>query len=230
MSADLLCLACSSSLPPRSANAAACALQSTSNLSRRAVDKSFGPSDVFITSCCGRPICPTCLRSNPRLARYNPCLHCLGGVDIINGHRISPKPSAYVASRETVNINGGLRHEDVFSLGDDDDDDDDEDGDVKVRRGSSTDVNNTFFTPTAELRVPPSESSGHDLNSSVNQPADAVQSSSVGPSLSTTQYYIQPGDTLLGIALKFKVDVSLLSNNTFSLQLTSLVRVVLFAA
>ncbi|KAH9063868.1 hypothetical protein EDB87DRAFT_1541379, partial [Lactarius vividus] len=60
-----LCLACSSSLPPRLA-------------------ASLGQSpELFFTRCCGRPICPSCLTANPRLARYNPCLLCLGGMGAV---------------------------------------------------------------------------------------------------------------------------------------------------
>jgi hypothetical protein len=73
-----LCLVCSSSLPP---------LRSSTL--------------IFITNCCRRPICPSCITSNPRLARYDPCLACLVGVGVL-----------------TRSL------DDTFILGDDDDDDD----------------------------------------------------------------------------------------------------------
>lgn len=89
--ASALCLACSSSLPPRS-----------------------HAHEVFTTPCCGRPICPNCLKSNPRLARYDPCLACLGGVDAVASNR-SQRPN---------NITGAVRDEDTYVIGDDDEDPD----------------------------------------------------------------------------------------------------------
>ncbi|KAL4254631.1 LysM domain-containing protein [Pleurotus pulmonarius] len=89
--ASALCLACSSSLPPRS-----------------------HAHEVFVTPCCGRPICPTCLKSNPRLARYDPCLACLGGVDAVASSR-SQRPN---------NITGAVRDEDTYVIGEDDEDPD----------------------------------------------------------------------------------------------------------
>ncbi|EGN98874.1 hypothetical protein SERLA73DRAFT_136888, partial [Serpula lacrymans var. lacrymans S7.3] len=98
----VLCLACSSSLPPRSKHV----VGNTDN-------------DIFITSCCNRPICPSCLSANPRLRRYNPCLSCLGGVDVVG------TASGLVSATKTPNIDGAVRDEDNFVIGDDDDDIDD---------------------------------------------------------------------------------------------------------
>ncbi|KAJ7274505.1 hypothetical protein B0H12DRAFT_1228223 [Mycena haematopus] len=81
-----LCLACSSSL--------------------------LANEKIFTTPCCRQPICAACIQANPRLARYNPCLACLGGV-------------AVVGSR-SGNVDGAVRDEDTFAIGDDDDDDDEE--------------------------------------------------------------------------------------------------------
>lgn len=86
-----LCLACSSSLPPLRPTPAA---------------------GVFKTPCCRRPICPSCLLSNPRLARYDPCLACLGGVGVV-GARM----------KGNSNVDGAVRDADMFVLGDDEDDD-----------------------------------------------------------------------------------------------------------
>ncbi|KAF8975310.1 hypothetical protein BDQ17DRAFT_1268068 [Cyathus striatus] len=82
-----LCLTCSSSLPPLK-------LASSSK------------NVIFTTNCCQRPICPSCLCSNPRLRRYDPCLACLAGVDVV---------SRNVVKR---NADGGVRDEDMFSIGD----------------------------------------------------------------------------------------------------------------
>ncbi|KAJ6494733.1 hypothetical protein C8R47DRAFT_974246 [Mycena vitilis] len=93
----VLCLACSSSLPPKSAE------------------------QVFTTPCCSRPICPQCITANPRLARYNPCLACLGGVDVV-GAGSSTATFKQPASTNR-NLDGAVRDEDTFVLGDDDDED-----------------------------------------------------------------------------------------------------------
>ncbi|KAF9496757.1 hypothetical protein BDN71DRAFT_1445684 [Pleurotus eryngii] len=92
--ASTLCLTCSSSLPPRS-------------------------GQVFTTPCCGRPICPTCLKSNPRLARYDPCLACLGGMDAVASSRTQRNPPD-----GPRNVNGAARDEDTYVIGDDDEDPD----------------------------------------------------------------------------------------------------------
>ncbi|KAJ7494635.1 hypothetical protein B0H11DRAFT_1716815 [Mycena galericulata] len=89
-----LCLACSSSLPPKS------------------------NEPIFTTPCCSRPICPPCIAANPRLARYDPCLACLGGVGVVGAGKATPQ-TREPASR---NIDGAVRDEDTFVLGDDEDD------------------------------------------------------------------------------------------------------------
>ncbi|KAJ7940760.1 hypothetical protein B0H13DRAFT_1585505 [Mycena leptocephala] len=90
----VLCLACSSSLPPKSTE------------------------HVFTTLCCSRPICPLCIAANPRLARYNPCLACLGGVGVVGaGASTSALKQSAPTSR---NVDGAVRDEDTFVLGDDD--------------------------------------------------------------------------------------------------------------
>ena len=58
---------------------------------RRPPGSSAGNSEpLLLTRCCGRPICdcPSCLTSNPRLARYNPCLACLGGVGAVGTRKL----------------------------------------------------------------------------------------------------------------------------------------------
>lgn len=70
-----------------------------------------------MTKCCVRPICPTCIGSNPRLRSYNPCLSCLGGVGVVS--------SAFPRNiRASNNDTVRARDEDIFILGDDEDDED----------------------------------------------------------------------------------------------------------
>ncbi|KAJ7052593.1 hypothetical protein C8F01DRAFT_1261731 [Mycena amicta] len=70
--------------------------------------------NAFTTPCCQRPICASCVAGNPRLTRYNPCLACLGGIAVVGNYR-------------TQNIDGAVRDDDTFVVGDDDDDNSNED-------------------------------------------------------------------------------------------------------
>ncbi|KAL1663046.1 hypothetical protein GGF50DRAFT_103444 [Schizophyllum commune] len=153
-----LCLACSSSLPPKSYESA------------------------FHTKCCRRPICPACLSSNPRLARYEPCLACLSGVGVV-GHSGTAAQSSTLST--PVNIDGGLRDEDTFVLGSDDDDDED-DPDARD-------------PPPAYEQVEPAPSSA--IIAPETAPSDAQEAQS-----DPLKYYLKRGDTLQGISFKFAVD------------------------
>ncbi|KAJ7727328.1 hypothetical protein DFH07DRAFT_757729 [Mycena maculata] len=94
-----LCLACSSSLPPKSVE------------------------PIFSTPCCSRPICPSCISANPRLARYDPCLACLGGVGVF-GARKAQASTPQAREPASRNVDGAVRDEDTFVLGDDEDEED----------------------------------------------------------------------------------------------------------
>ncbi|KAF5392167.1 hypothetical protein D9757_001416 [Collybiopsis confluens] len=154
-----LCLACSSSLPPR-------------------------PHDpVFTTKCCSKPICTNCITTNPRLARYNPCLACLGGAEAVGSWNIQQK----LVGLDKVNIDGAVRDEDTFALGGDDEDDDDEEENLDEQGAP----------PPPYLEHSPSGSSQLDESPSESQSNDGR---------SSFEYHIQRGDTLNGIALKFAVD------------------------
>ncbi|KAJ7773159.1 hypothetical protein B0H16DRAFT_1233858, partial [Mycena metata] len=96
-----LCLACSSSLPPK-------------------------PTEpIFTTRCCTRPICPSCISANPRLARYDPCLACLGGVGVVGAATASSSGSwnATLVQQSSRNVDGAVRDEDTFVLVNGDEDD-----------------------------------------------------------------------------------------------------------
>ncbi|KAI9061009.1 hypothetical protein FKP32DRAFT_1631530, partial [Trametes sanguinea] len=94
-----LCLACSASLP-----------------SQRKHEK------IFFTPCCSRPICPTCVASNPRLTRYNPCLRCLAGVNAVSTNQT--KPTSDHSSSARPNVDASLRDEDIFVVEDSESSDD----------------------------------------------------------------------------------------------------------
>ncbi|EGO24470.1 hypothetical protein SERLADRAFT_467840 [Serpula lacrymans var. lacrymans S7.9] len=176
----VLCLACSSSLPPRSKHV----VGNTDN-------------DIFITSCCNRPICPSCLSANPRLRRYNPCLSCLGGVDVVG------TASGLVSATKTPNIDGAVRDEDNFVIGDDDDDIDDGLENTipsgSLLRSSPpppyTAQNESSFTHTSS-----STSANHREGETMEDRSNPVIEAA------PSRYLIQRGDTLQGIALRLGVN------------------------
>ncbi|KAI0690616.1 hypothetical protein BC835DRAFT_1363551 [Cytidiella melzeri] len=201
--ANSLCLACSSSLPPK------LTLQSP-----QSKEPSESCSGIFTTNCCNRPICPNCLSSNPRLTRYNPCLQCLAGTAAVCSTRSNIYQCQTVRPQARVNIDGGIQDEDVFTLGDDDD-----------VEGSEYDSHNTQTNITGRS-ITASRNDQQPLPSSTPPPAydtlenskqeDAshtlhdVSASSESSLPCPLKYYIQPTDTLLGIAFKYKVDPRLL--------------------
>lgn len=184
-----LCLACSSSLPPR----------------RSSASKSSSP-DIFVTQCCSRMICSACISENPRLSRYNPCLHCLSGVGIVNAR--SRVGSAQVAAK-LQNLDGGLHDDEVYTIGDDDEDE-----------GSELEAVSGEISPSTPSTPPPvytelDEAAPQDADTQESGPEccvqksdqeneDTTEASDSAPSV----HYIQPKDTLIGIALRFGVDVS----------------------
>ncbi|KAA1467459.1 hypothetical protein DENSPDRAFT_832513 [Dentipellis sp. KUC8613] len=186
-----LCLACASSLPPR---------LFTTKLEGGTSQVAFSP-EVFLTRCCNRPICPSCLSHNPRLSRYHPCLACLAGVSAV-GTKDKGK-QRLTDPQIPVNVDGGVKDEDVFILGDEDDAEDTAPG------GGETDMARSSPPPpySTDLPSPSSQTPApiHDLSESssgVNSP----DSSNKGQSSTPDKYHIKPGDTLTGIALRFGVD------------------------
>ena len=167
-----LCLACSSSLPPRKVS----------------------EQSIYHTPCCDRPICEACLTKNPRLARYNPCLRCLGGVGVVRSHS-SPRSPRFPPTPDDVpkNVDGGVHDDDVFAIGDDIEEDDSED-----------DSESRSIRKLAESSGGPAENDTETQESGSLLEDDTLSTSSGPP-----KYYIRPGDTLIGISLKFGIDVSI---------------------
>ncbi|OCH95419.1 hypothetical protein OBBRIDRAFT_788307 [Obba rivulosa] len=193
-----LCLTCSSSLPPR-------------RIKQGKGNSPYSDGDFFLTRCCQRPICPTCLSSNPRLARYDPCLRCLDGVGAVGGSsKMKAKGDALGAAR-TLNVDGSVRDEDVFVLGDDDADETDDDGLAEESHStpppaytdspSVADAAQAAHSDPAAGMQSPGDASAETSGSEATD-VDAGTSTRSMPS----KYYIQPRDTLLGIALKVGVN------------------------
>ena len=184
-----LCLACSSSLPPIRSPASP-------------FSKHSARADTFTTRCCSRPICPSCLSSNPRLARYNPCLRCLGGAEAV-GKTSWGKPDERLTS---MNVDGGMKDEDTFIVGDDDDDDE---------QGERILGSYHNYLPPPPSSVSPIQDSPTDcLGGSSTTERIGREEQNIVEVTNGLQYHIQLKDTLQGIALRFGVDVSFVGLST----------------
>ncbi|KAH9945268.1 uncharacterized protein BXZ73DRAFT_96255 [Epithele typhae] len=193
-----LCLACSSSLPPR--------------MTKR---------DLFYTQCCSRLICPNCISSNPRLTRYNPCLRCLDGVKAVN---VSTSATSHWEGAQSVrvNVDGSMRDEDVFIVDDGSDDDEDYESDAEEEPGGGPGASTPSpEVPRAPLQqhfdsVSPLSSRPGSLRSVQNPPSicSASETDSIGELKSAPgmppRYFIHSDDTLLGISLKLGIDSRIL--------------------
>lgn len=212
-----LCLACSSSLPP---------LKGTAS--------SSSANSIHTTNCCQRPICPACISSNPRLARYNPCLACLGGVDVVSAYSgrtfLSNKKEKTPVSPNfgsNSNLDGSLRDQDTFVLGDDEDEDDILGAyDRTIRDGDA----GAPPPPYAPLSEPPGGTVGSppasqdvleppSCNFTAEPIPNTVQTSQVVTKLSANstsatpyKYYLNREDTLQGLALRFGLDVRMVND------------------
>ncbi|KAH6913064.1 hypothetical protein BKA70DRAFT_712218 [Coprinopsis sp. MPI-PUGE-AT-0042] len=194
-----LCLACSCSLPPfrkgpQTAVGSPLSAESSTGTSADAYMQFLKQQGFFITPCCNRPICPTCVKANPRLTRYNPCLACLAGVDAV-GKRIS---SPLSASQDVKNIDGAVRDEDTYVVGEDDDDDDLPPPAYSVDAGNEVAQTPGPATPSSPPVSPPT--SGPPAGDSVSEILDPATAR--GPS----KYFLNKRDTLQGLALRFGVD------------------------
>ena len=196
-----LCLACSSSLPPN-------------------VDD----SELFMTKCCGRPICPRCLEANPRLARYNPCLACLAGVGVIQAsssakNRSGGKDagSSGVRPVKVENLDGGVKDRDLFVLADEEDSDEDDGDDVntdgeedeRVRRSAAPPPPDVVPGASSLLETPPPPPVTNYTEEPPTTSAPLSEDQQSAKPDAPVVYRLRRGDTLMGIALRFRLDVRL---------------------
>lgn len=227
-----LCLACSSSLPP---------LKTLSPSASSSFGSNASSNGIYITKCCQRPICPSCIASNPRLARYDPCLACLGGVGAVDSKTTTPSTKSTFSNVNTprtpdrnFNLDGAVRDEDTFVLGDDDDDEPDEISpddrlvdlnppppyDLTIPHENVLSTLSTTESP-ARTQNPSLTEQTHEISIPINDSEDTPSTisplpyESVDDSKSTAaltgpcKYYLKRSDTLMGICLRFGVDVSL---------------------
>ncbi|KIY64786.1 hypothetical protein CYLTODRAFT_401441 [Cylindrobasidium torrendii FP15055 ss-10] len=143
----------------------------------------------YVTSCCERPICSRCVTANPRLMRYNPCLSCLGGVGVI------AVGSGKANSTQSTNIDGAVRDQDNFAIGDDDEEEE---------------APPAYPTATSNVQaIPPNDEALSAQHNSISEPESSTVSYSTDDASDTVRplrYFIKRSDTLQGIALRFSVD------------------------
>ena len=174
-----LSLACSSSIPPSVVR------RYQQGFLRN--DGKASEESIFITNCCRRPICPSCISANPRLMRSDPCLHRLGGVDVVASGMVSSSKSSMVMDQ------------DPFVIGDDDDSQE----------------------PFSEAVPPPYEEVAQNecqrteaINAEV-QDDMLIEPNQQNPDPIPIKYYLTSSDTLLGIALRYGMNVG---NNNILLR------------
>jgi LysM repeat protein len=177
-----LCLACSCSLPPL----------------KKSVSQSGTLAQIFLTPCCRRPICPACITANPRLQRYNHCLACLSGVGLV-------RSSSATSAREKAsisNVDGAVRDEDAFIVGDaDDGDEDDPLAEELPEHGSSG--------PRVIEQSEPSHTVVPLLENGITDSPTLTTEQPTNSDAAPPKYYITRNDTLQGIALRYGLNVSI---------------------
>ncbi|KAF8813300.1 hypothetical protein BYT27DRAFT_7158082 [Phlegmacium glaucopus] len=190
-----LCLACSSSLPP----------------SKTINDAS---TTIYLTKCCHRPICPSCISSNPRLARYDPCLFCLGGVGLVGMNSPSSSQGQRfmdIPKSTDMNINGEVRDQDTFVLGDDDEEEEDEKSPESWGGDHDASISSPL-PPLDESIVDPWKEEESPLQEAAtiltpNSNFLAAETKPAEPDNTRPyKYYIKRSDTLQGISLRFGID------------------------
>ena len=206
-----LCLTCSSSRLPE----------------KRSGGSQYHLPTDHITPCCNRRICSSCLTQNPRLRAYNPCLACLGGVDSVSASR-PEKSFRSLGPTGEVEI-CGVEEDDKFVIGEDESGD--EEANARMPHGSGKSAAGPSGTPSQKDKPPPYEEvkslpSPEALNRSsatanpIGNLHSEESSSGSGPAPFPTEgpsrYYIQPGDTLSGISLRFGINVRTLYTHTLA--------------
>jgi hypothetical protein len=154
-----LCLACSSSLLIK------------------------GDDNRFKTECCSRVICDRCLTRNPRLGRYNPCIACSGGANVLQS-----------SGKTGLEVNG-VAEDSMFVVGDDEDVEDR----LELSEVDTPSLRDEDAGKERSVAIPSTKIGSEFAPLSVPTADDAQKR--------TQQHFIKRGDTLLGLAFKYGVDV-----------------------
>ena len=103
--------------------------------------------------------------------------------------------------RRNINVDGAVRDEDTFVVGDDDDESGDE------QTGASDPTPPPPYV--ASLDTVPTDEPGPSPPIASQPSQTATPSTTVTTPAEISKYYIKPGDNLQGIALRFGVNASL---------------------
>lgn len=142
-------------------------------------------TEPYTTSCCNKQICAPCLQANPRLRHYSPCLACCGAVQVVaSSQRTDFKEYSTPLTEQQK------REETTFAIGDDSDDDQ-----------AGWDPLHDPFGSKKEPVVTPSVPETPISHPTRDEAADHSD---------PAKYWLHKGDTLHGIALRFKVSVCIL--------------------
>lgn len=108
------------------------------------------------------------------------------------------------------NLDGGLHDSEIYAIGDDDDDEEDQEGKLGTVPGDNSPSTPATPPPAyTELDDPLSQGANTQTNTLQDNDKPPEQDEAHEASISApSEYYIQPKDTLVGIALRFGVDVS----------------------
>jgi hypothetical protein len=136
------------------------------------------------TSCCQRIICGTCVETKGRLASWEPCLACEGKWKTGKGKR---SVTAGDGGREE----GG--REEQFVLGDEDDEDEKDDEGLEAEKVESEDQEKA-----ADLNDNGKDADDREVEDDGKKQDDAQLA---------RRHIVLKGETLMGIALKYRLDV-----------------------
>ncbi|WWC73397.1 uncharacterized protein I206_107364 [Kwoniella pini CBS 10737] len=149
----------------------------------------------FITPCCTTPICGNCIKRNPRLKEYIPCLRC--------GDPRTHELRGGGRNNLLRNNNGGNNtiqgEEVVFEIGDDDDEEEEE-LDLPPNYDDISPSNNLF----QNIDNPNSNQADDVSNNDI--PSDEPSQDEEDYEIVEITHKVQKGDTILSIARKYASD------------------------
>lgn len=121
---------------------------------------------------------------------------CLGGVGVVRSSSTAVSSPTNRTGTARANVDGAVRDEDTFVLGDEDDDDD------------KFDFEDEKLEAEAIGNVPAPAAHPHGVSPGDRNEMPAEEPATAKSVESPLKYYIIPSDTLQGIVLRYGLDVS----------------------
>lgn len=136
---------------------------------------------------------------------------------VINAGSGSKKGKQAQDYKQSANVDGAVRDEDTFTIGEDEDDEEDSGDESLERSGAPPPYSSVPFTgsmgePSPVTPTPGSNDTAQNAPND-NTPGDELltaepETSSIEPETANPlKYYIKSGDNLQGVALRFGVNV-----------------------